>query len=151
MKTCPKCKGSKIQYEAAYDPAYPCDECNGIGVVPCDIPSTPEDVAKAVEVLKELVEIVRGHLEDGDVLDSFTLQPAEKVLDSYAAASRWHSIAEDGLPTEEGEYTWRRADEYAKRGRYESFHYSPIPDGEFAEDFRVYTHYQRIEFTEEQQ
>lgn len=35
---------------------------------------------KLREVLEELVDIVQGHLEDGDKLDSFTLQPAKQAL-----------------------------------------------------------------------
>lgn len=33
-----------------------------------------------LEALKELVDIVEGHLNDGDRLDSFTLQPAHAAI-----------------------------------------------------------------------
>lgn len=33
------------------------------------------------DVLRELVEVVQGHLDNGDRLDSFTLQPARRLLD----------------------------------------------------------------------
>lgn len=35
---------------------------------------------EAVEALNELRDIVQGHLDDGDELDSFTLQPARAAL-----------------------------------------------------------------------
>jgi hypothetical protein len=36
---------------------------------------------EAVEVLEELHDIVQGHLDDGDKLDSLTLQPARAALE----------------------------------------------------------------------
>ena len=39
-----------------------------------------ERCAAVIEALDELHDIVQGHLDDGDTLDSFTLQPARIAL-----------------------------------------------------------------------
>lgn len=40
-----------------------------------------QELAPVVEALDELVDIVRGVIEDGDKVDSFTTQPARQALD----------------------------------------------------------------------
>jgi len=43
------------------------------------------EVERLEAALRELVDIVQGHLDDGDRLDSFTLQPARAALSQPAA------------------------------------------------------------------
>ena len=57
----------------------------------------PRDEARAERdryqaALEELVDIVRGHIEDGDKLDSFTLQPAEQALTQTAEPSQSSAV-----------------------------------------------------------
>lgn len=48
----------------------------------CSVPKSKEQPANtaALDILRELVDIVQGHVENGDKLDSFTLQPAREFL-----------------------------------------------------------------------
>lgn len=39
-----------------------------------------ENAPQLLSCLQELVDIIKGHLEDGDKLDSFTLQPAIQAI-----------------------------------------------------------------------
>lgn len=45
-----------------------------------DLARAEAQVATLREALDELADIVQGHLDDGDKLDSFTLRPARAAL-----------------------------------------------------------------------
>lgn len=49
------------------------------------LPGEDDIVKMLVEALDELADIVQGHLQEGNQLDSFTLQPAEVALAKYKA------------------------------------------------------------------
>ena len=54
-----------------------------IGIALEKIQQLKQQLEEAVEVVDELNNIVLGHLENGDKLDSFTLQPSRQFLAKY--------------------------------------------------------------------